>query len=64
MNAAQWLVLDNLAHRWPYRTNLNRKLADDAYRWAVDQGYVEHGVLTAEGAGALLAEPTPKEGTP
>lgn len=61
MTPAQWLVLDNLAHNWPYTTNLDRQLAEDAYLWAVRNEYIKDGQITLAGRGALAANPCPRE---
>lgn len=64
ITAAQWLVLDNLAHGWHYWCNLDRAMADDAYLWAVRNEFVRDGAITNAGLGALLAYPMTKEPTP
>lgn len=54
MTAAQWVVLDNIANRWPYGTNLARHFADGALKWAQDNGYVKDGRITDAGRVELL----------
>lgn len=57
MTPAQWLLLDNLRHGWPYRTGLDSRAADDAWGWAFGAGYVDSYGLTPSGLAALLAWP-------
>lgn len=52
--AAQWLVLDNLKQGWPYRTNLDCSLADEAYLACVNNETIKDGRLTDAGRAALL----------
>lgn len=54
MTASQWIVLDNLKHGWPFRTNLSSSMADKAYLWCVNNEYVKDGRITPAGEAALL----------
>lgn len=54
LTPAQWLVLDNMINRWDPRTNLDYELADEAYRWLVNNEYIKDGILTALGETATL----------
>lgn len=55
LSAARWIVLDNLVNRWPYRTNLDQKVADESYLWCIRNEYIKDGAITASGRGALIA---------
>ncbi len=57
LTASQWLVLDNLKHNWPYKTNLNPSFAGDAYLWCVNQEFVKDGMITPAGELALMNSP-------
>lgn len=54
MRAANWLLLDNLIHRWEYYTNMERAMADEAMAWAVKNGFVVDGEITESGKGYFL----------
>jgi hypothetical protein len=54
MNAAQWTVLDNVKNHWPYHTNIDRKVADKAYLWLVNNEYIKDGKITPAGEAALI----------
>ena len=56
LSAAQWLILDNLEHGWPYTTNLPRDMAEEAYLCCIHNGYVEDGMITPTGSVALVAK--------
>lgn len=56
MTAAQWLVLDNLKHHWPYWTNMDRDIADKAYIDCVRNEWIKDGKLTPEGEMSLLTK--------
>lgn len=54
LEAACWLVLDNLVQGWSYWTNLERELADEAYRWCVRNEYIENGQISVKGRVAII----------
>jgi len=54
LTPAQWTVLDNMIHSWDIHTNLNYKMAEEAYRWLVNNEYIKDGRLTALGETATL----------
>jgi hypothetical protein len=53
MTAAQWLVLDNVKHGWPYATNLSSDTADEAYLWCVRNEYIKDARITPAGEALL-----------
>lgn len=54
MTAAQWIVLDNLTCGWAYWTNLDRKLADEAYRQCEEKGWIKDNQATGVGETVLF----------
>ncbi len=54
MDAAEWMVLDNLKNGWEYTTNLIMKVADQAYDRCESRGWILGGKITASGEIALM----------
>jgi hypothetical protein len=63
LTAAQWIVLDNLLHGWPFKTNLDHYLAAEAYLWLVRNEYIKDGSLTDLGKVATLTHVIRKVGS-
>ena len=59
IDAAEWLVLDNVKNGWPYRSNLSWDMADKAYLRCVENEYIKNGRITPAGELALMTNPKP-----